>query len=88
MAGTGSRSASSGSQMRAASRQPSASSIHTVGIVQADETRVRKVHSKLTGWVDKLFVDFTLSKEGQEVVVKDGYIPLPEKIDQEELGKL
>jgi Cu(I)/Ag(I) efflux system membrane fusion protein len=33
--------------------------IRTVGIVQADETRIRKVHTKFTGWVEKLFVDFT-----------------------------
>ncbi len=34
------------------------------------------------------FVKLVLSKEGQEVVVKDGYFPLPGKIEQEELAKL
>ena len=34
------------------------------------------------------FLKLVLSKEGQEVVVKDGYFPLPSKIEQEELGKL
>ena len=34
------------------------------------------------------FLKLVLSKEGQEVVVKDGYFPLPAKIEQEELGKL
>ena len=29
-----------------------------------------------------------LSKDGQEVVVKDGYFPLPGKIEQEEVAKL
>jgi len=34
------------------------------------------------------FLKLVLSKEGQEVVVKDGYFPLPSKIEQEELAKL
>ncbi|HVF61411.1 MAG TPA: phosphate ABC transporter substrate-binding protein [Thermoanaerobaculia bacterium] len=31
---------------------------------------------------------FVLSREGQEVVVKDGYLPLPAAVGQEELAKL
>jgi phosphate transport system substrate-binding protein len=34
------------------------------------------------------FVKMVLSKEGQEVVVKDGYFPLPGRIEQEEVAKL
>lgn len=34
------------------------------------------------------FVKFILSKEGQEVVVKDGYFPMPNEVVQEELQKL
>ena len=34
------------------------------------------------------FLKYILSKEGQEVVVKDGYIPLPASILQEELRKI
>jgi phosphate transport system substrate-binding protein len=34
------------------------------------------------------FVKYMLSKEGQEVVVKDGYLPLPAKIVKEELAKI
>jgi phosphate transport system substrate-binding protein len=34
------------------------------------------------------FLKLVLSKEGQEVVVKDGYFPLPSKVEQEELAKL
>lgn len=34
------------------------------------------------------FLKFILSKEGQEIVVKDGYLPLPASIVQEELAKL
>jgi len=34
------------------------------------------------------FLRFVLSKEGQEIVVKDGYYPLTAKIVQEEVAKL
>ena len=34
------------------------------------------------------FLKFVLSQQGQETVVKDGFIPLPVKIVQEELAKL
>jgi phosphate transport system substrate-binding protein len=34
------------------------------------------------------FVKYILSKEGQEVVVKDGYVPLPVSVIEEELGKI
>ncbi len=34
------------------------------------------------------FLEFVLSKEGQEIVVKDGYLPLTKKLVDEELAKL
>lgn len=34
------------------------------------------------------FVKLVLSREGQEVVVKDGYIPLPAKVAERELSKI
>jgi phosphate transport system substrate-binding protein len=34
------------------------------------------------------FIKFVLSKDGQEVVVKDGYYPLPASVESEELVKL
>lgn len=34
------------------------------------------------------FLRFVESKEGQEIVVKDGYMPVPAKVVSEELGKL
>jgi membrane fusion protein, copper/silver efflux system len=46
--------------------------IHTVGVVQADETRVRKVRTKFPGWVDKLFVSFA----GQAVRVGEPIISI------------
>lgn len=36
----------------------------------------------------KEFIKFILSKQGQHVVVKDGYIPLPKKVINKELAKL
>jgi phosphate transport system substrate-binding protein len=34
------------------------------------------------------FLTFVLSKEGQEIVVKDGFFPLPAKIASEDFGKI
>jgi phosphate transport system substrate-binding protein len=34
------------------------------------------------------FLAFALSKEGQEIVVKDGYMPIPGRVAAEETGKL
>ena len=49
----------SGVQTAAAAREALSRPIRAVGTVQADETRVRHVHTKIAGWVEKLFVDFT-----------------------------
>jgi phosphate transport system substrate-binding protein len=41
--------------------------------------------------IDKLtqeFLKFVLSKEGQEIVVKDGYYPLPGQVEKENMAKL
>jgi Cu(I)/Ag(I) efflux system membrane fusion protein len=47
-----------------------ARSVRTVGTVTADETRIRHVHTKIAGWVEKLFVNFTgqLVKNGQPIL--------------------
>ncbi|MFN7970901.1 MAG: efflux RND transporter periplasmic adaptor subunit [Acidobacteriota bacterium] len=44
--------------------------IRTVGNVVADETRVRHVHTKLPGWIEKLHVNFTgqLVKQGEPIL--------------------
>jgi membrane fusion protein, copper/silver efflux system len=36
-----------------------ARTIRTVGVVRPDETRVRHVHTKIAGWLEKLFVNST-----------------------------
>ncbi len=33
--------------------------IRTVGMVKPDETKIRHVNTKISGWIDKVFVDFT-----------------------------
>ena len=38
--------------------------------------------------LEREFIKMVLSKSGQNVVVKDGYIPLPAKVAEEELAKL
>ena len=48
-------------------RRAMAQTIRTVGSVTYDETRVSRVHSKIDGWVEKLYVNYTgkLVKKGQ-----------------------
>ncbi|MGC4068510.1 MAG: efflux RND transporter periplasmic adaptor subunit [Polyangiaceae bacterium] len=36
-----------------------ARTLRASGIVRADETRIRHVHTKISGWVEKLYVNFT-----------------------------
>ncbi len=54
------------------SRRELTKTIRTVGIVQPDETLVRKVHTKFPGWVEKLFVSST----GQPVKAGDPIIAI------------
>lgn len=44
--------------------------IRAVGKVSVDETRIEHVHTKLEGWIDKVFVDFTgkLVKKGDPLL--------------------
>ena len=44
--------------------------IRTVGKVAADETRIGHVHTRVEGWIDKVFVDFTgdIVKKGQPML--------------------
>lgn len=39
--------------------RPLAREIRAVGVVSADERRVRRIQSRVSGWVEELFVDFT-----------------------------
>jgi RND family efflux transporter MFP subunit len=44
--------------------------LHLAGRVAVDETRVTRVHAKVEGWIERVFVDFTgeLVKEGQPLL--------------------
>ena len=39
--------------------------IRTVATLELDETRIEYVHPKIQGWIDKVFVDFTLQHVNQ-----------------------
>jgi len=44
---------------------------------------------RVSHWTpDPEFVKLVVSKEGQEVVIKDGYFPIPASIAKEELNKV
>ena len=49
---------------------------------------VNKAPNKPLAPLDREFIKLVLSKAGQEVVVKDGYIPLPAKVVAKQMAKL
>lgn len=49
---------------------------------------VNKAPNKPLDPLVREFLKFALSKQGQETVVKDGYLPIPAKVAQEELAKI
>lgn len=59
-----------GVQTAPAVRERLARSVRTVGTVTADETRIRHVHTKIAGWVEKLYVNFTgqLVRKGEPIL--------------------
>lgn len=48
-----------GVQTAEARREPIDKSVRTVGLVVPDERRIRHVHTKIAGWIEKLHVNFT-----------------------------
>jgi len=48
-----------GIQTVPAARQPLARTILAVGSILPDETRIRHIHTKISGWIEKLYADFT-----------------------------
>jgi Cu(I)/Ag(I) efflux system membrane fusion protein len=48
-----------GLRTQVVTREPMTKVIRTVGQVTADETRISRVYSKVGGWVEKLYVNFT-----------------------------
>jgi phosphate transport system substrate-binding protein len=49
---------------------------------------VNKAPGKELAPLEREFIKLIMSKQGQEIVVKDGYIPLPSKMVAKTLGKL
>jgi phosphate transport system substrate-binding protein len=49
---------------------------------------VNKHPNKELAPLEKEFIKLVLSKQGQEVVIKDGYIPLPAKVVEKYLGEI
>ena len=49
---------------------------------------VNKAPNKPLPPLEREFIKLVLSKQGQQVVIKDGYIPLPAKVVEKELAKL
>ena len=49
---------------------------------------VNKAPNKPLDPLVREFLKFALSKEGQETVIKDGYLPIPAKVAQEETAKI
>jgi RND family efflux transporter MFP subunit len=45
--------------------------VRAVGRVTVDETRISRVHTRVEGWIEKVFVDFTgqLVKQGQPMLI-------------------
>jgi RND family efflux transporter MFP subunit len=60
----------SGLQTAAAARERISRTVRTVGIVTPDETRIRHVHTKIAGWVERLHVSFTgqLVQKGEPIL--------------------
>ena len=49
---------------------------------------INKHPNKPLGPLEREFIKLVLSQQGQEVVLKDGYIPLPSKVVEAELAKI
>ena len=49
---------------------------------------INKAPNKPLSPLEREFIKLVMSREGQEVVVKDGYIPLPASVAERTLGEL
>jgi Cu(I)/Ag(I) efflux system membrane fusion protein len=56
-----------GVRIAAVERKPMVRTLRTVGTITYDETGITQVYSKIDGWIDKLYVNFTgkLVEKGQ-----------------------
>lgn len=51
-------------------RRPLAKATRTVGLIEADETQIRHIHTKIAGWAEKIYVNYTgqLVEKGKPLV--------------------
>lgn len=56
-------------------REPFKSDIRTVGRVLADETRIQRVQTRVSGWVEKLYINFTGQVVGKGDPILSIYSP-------------
>jgi membrane fusion protein, copper/silver efflux system len=63
-------------------REPIVRSVHTTGQITADETKIEHVHVKISGYIDKVYVDYVgqLVKKGQPLFT----VYSPELVSTEE----
>jgi multidrug efflux pump subunit AcrA (membrane-fusion protein) len=55
--------------------RPLVKTIRTIGTVAYDEKRVYHVHTKIDGWIEKLYVDFTGQKVKKDDILLEIYSP-------------
>jgi multidrug efflux pump subunit AcrA (membrane-fusion protein) len=56
-------------------RKPLIKTIRTIGTVAYDEKKVYHVHTKIDGWIEKLYVDFTGQKVKKDDILLEIYSP-------------
>ena len=56
-------------------KRPLARKIRTVGVVAYDEKRVTQVQSKVEGWIEKLYIDFTGQSVKKDDILLEIYSP-------------
>src|SRR3989338_7367539 len=56
-------------------KKPLRRTIRTVGRIDYDERKVTHIHTKIQGWVEKLYIDFTGKEVNKEDVLLEVYSP-------------
>ncbi|MDH3975068.1 MAG: efflux RND transporter periplasmic adaptor subunit [Deltaproteobacteria bacterium] len=64
-----------GVRMAVVKKRPLSRKIRTVGVVEYDEKSVIQVHSKVEGWIEKLYVDFTGKSVKKDEMLLEIYSP-------------
>ena len=62
--------------------------IRTIGLVDYDETRYTHIHTKVKGWIERLYVDFTGQRVKKDQALLDIYSPELVSTQEEYLSSL